>query len=57
VRRTVSGDENGRRLVVELAKTSTSHYGTLLDGVGASIASRLNAYDAEEHDERASEQR
>jgi hypothetical protein len=44
-------------LVVELAKTSTSHYGTLLDGVGASIASRLNAYDAEEHDERASEQR
>jgi hypothetical protein len=28
------------------------HYGTLVDGAGANIANRLNAYDAEE--ERAS---
>ena len=50
--------------VFELAKVmGTSvrmierHYGTLLDGVGASIASRLNAYDAEERHDAAGEQR
>jgi integrase len=50
--------------VFELAKVmGTSvrmierHYGTLLDGIGASIASRLNTYDAEERHESASEER
>jgi integrase len=32
------------------------HYGTLLDGAGATIASRLDAYDAEQEQQRTDEE-